>query len=88
IGIFAAVGSWYCLRGRLSRFGFGKVLGIAFLAEAVVYILRGVVVITVGSGQPLFQVWLGSGPVSAFFIVFTVVVLVATSILRYVLGPR
>jgi GGDEF domain-containing protein len=80
--LFAAAGAIECLRGELRRTRTPLVLAFVLGLQSLFYLIRIIVFVTLGPSSPVFEVWLGTIAASFITVVFTIVSLVVTSVLR------
>lgn len=82
IGAFAAAGTVESLRGEMGRnrnaAGMALVLGL----QALYYLGRTIVFLTLGPDSDLFNTWFGTATTSILTVVLTIVATITTSVLR------
>jgi hypothetical protein len=82
LAVFGAVGCVECLRGELFATRTAWALAIVLGLQCVYFTVRTVGFVVWGPESALFQAWLGTIPMSFLVVTFTIVTLVATSVLR------
>jgi GGDEF domain-containing protein len=82
LAVFGAAGCVESLRGELFATRTAWALAIVLGLQCVYYTVRTVVLVTLGPESAVFQAWLGTVPTSFLVVTFTIVTIVATSVLR------
>ncbi|WP_323987514.1 diguanylate cyclase domain-containing protein [Microbacterium plantarum] len=81
LSVLAAAASVECFRGALGASRTALPLGIVFGVQAPFYLVRVVIVATLGYGE-VFDLWAGSIPTSILTVVLSITAVVSASVLR------
>jgi len=82
LAVFGALGCIESLRGELFATRTAWALAIVLGLQSLYFTVRTIALLALGPESAFFQVWLGTVPLSFLVVTFTIVTIVATSVLR------